>query len=173
MPQQMPSQGCEDRKQNREEIGLEASPSPPPLASSQAFSPTHLKPQSFLQAGVHLVGRCICLDTTVVLTPFVLSVLVNNITQLTSQVQISRRECKGAGLSQGKASTSSPLAVGGNREGTHDLLGASGGAASQEKTGLSLLCVLLGGNGSRCVGVCLCVCIPLFNKENVPNVKLP
>ena len=33
MPQQMPSQGCEDRKQNREEIGLEASPSPPPLAS--------------------------------------------------------------------------------------------------------------------------------------------
>lgn len=99
MPQQIPSQGCEDRKQNREEIGLEASPSPSPLASSQAFSPTHLKPQSFLQAGVHLVGRCIRLDITVVLTPFVLSVLANNITQLTSQVQISRRECKGAGLS--------------------------------------------------------------------------
>ena len=79
------------------EIGLEASP--PPLASSQAFSPTYLKSQSFLQPGVHPVGRCIRVDTPVVLTPYVLSVLANTIAQLTSQVQISRRECKGAGLS--------------------------------------------------------------------------
>lgn len=154
MHSRMPSQGCEDRKQNREEIGLEASPSPPPPGFLTGLQPTISSPNLFCR--LMYVGRCICLDTTVVLTPFVLSVLVNNILQLTSPVQISRRECKGRGSARERHQLPVPWLLGAI-ERTHDLLGASERGQLPRKRQASVCFVFCWVAWSVCGCVFVCV----------------